>query len=588
MQRSRRALLQRRALEKAIGRDHLYKFSISLTILLWGVIFLLNLWISHGNGYTDEPKELLNVNVSSRDEGKLATTAGVGSVNEHPIASIANHSRVISANHPETSSISVTKSEEINGEVQFSEHTASGLSGSGGRAEVDIANVDMKSTQMNGKADRLTRTVPVGLDEFKNRALNAKSTNVPGVRGSVIHRVEPGGTEYNYASSAKGAKVLDSNKEAKGASNILSKDKDKYLRNPCSADEKFVIIELSEETLVDTIEIANFEHYSSNLKDFELLGSLVYPTDAWEKLGNFSAGNVKHAQRFSLPEPKWVRYLKLNMLSHYGSEFYCTLSSIEVYGIDAVERMLEDLISVSDKHPASKEAKGERESVSPAPESSEYDMPEQIPSAVSEQEESSDIKHESIFKTLSEPLQEVRHQQAGRMPGDTVLKILMQKVRALDLNLSLLERYLEEMNSRYGSIFDEFDKEMDDKALLVEKIRSDIKDVLDSKDAMAKDVGELMAWRSLVSVQLDGLMRDNAILRSDVKKVLENQLYMESKGIVVFLASLVFGFLAIVILFKDMVYDLYRLEKSRKFCWTKSSWLLLFLSCSTTLVILSV
>ena len=435
--------------------------------------------------FADEPEELLNMNVSSRDESKLATTVGLSSVNEHPIASLANCSTEVSADYPENSSINVTKIEEISSELQSNEHTVSALSGSGGRAEVDIADMD-KSTQMNGKVDRLTRTVPLGLDEFKNKALNAKITNVPGARGSVIHRVEPGGVEYNYASSAKGAKVLDSNKEAKGASNILSKDKDKYLRNPCSAEAKFVVIELSEETLVDTIEIANFEHYSSNLRDFELLGSLVYPTDAWEKLGNFSAGNVKHAQRFSLPEPKWVRYLKLNMLSHHGSEFYCTLSSVEVYGIDAVERMLEDLFSVSDKHPASKEATVERESVSPVPESAEHNMPDEIPSAVSEQEETASIKQDSIIKTLSEPLQEVRHQQVSRMPGDTVLKILMQKVRALDLNLSVLERYLEEMNSRYRSIFDEFDKEMDNKALLVEKIRSDIKDVLDSKNAMVK------------------------------------------------------------------------------------------------------
>ncbi|KAH0976541.1 hypothetical protein GBA52_026260 [Prunus armeniaca] len=39
----------------------------------------------------------------------------------------------------------------------------------------------------------------------------------------------PGGAEYNYASAAKGAKVLAFNKEAKGASNILGRDKDKPL-----------------------------------------------------------------------------------------------------------------------------------------------------------------------------------------------------------------------------------------------------------------------------------------------------------------------------------------------------------------------
>ena len=66
------------------------------------------------------------------------------------------------------------------------------------------------------------------------------------------------------------------------------------------------MIELSEETLVVTIEIANSEHYSSNPKEIELLGSLVFPTDDWVKLGNFTAANVKHAQRFALDEPKWV------------------------------------------------------------------------------------------------------------------------------------------------------------------------------------------------------------------------------------------------------------------------------------------
>ncbi|KAI3734518.1 hypothetical protein L6452_13988 [Arctium lappa] len=47
---------------------------------------------------------------------------------------------------------------------------------------------------------------------------------------------------------------------------------------------KFVIVELSEETLVDTIKIANFEHHSSDLKEFELLGSSASPTQTFEQL----------------------------------------------------------------------------------------------------------------------------------------------------------------------------------------------------------------------------------------------------------------------------------------------------------------
>lgn len=54
----------------------------------------------------------------------------------------------------------------------------------------------------------------------------------------------------------------------------------------------------------------------------------------------------------------------------------------------------------------------------------------------------------------------------------------------MDLSLFVLERYLEELNSRYGSIFKELDKEMDEKDLVVEKIRLDIKNVFYSKDVM--------------------------------------------------------------------------------------------------------
>lgn len=52
MQRSRKALLERRAIEKAkSGRNYLYKVSLSLVFVLWGLVFLFSLWISRGHGY---------------------------------------------------------------------------------------------------------------------------------------------------------------------------------------------------------------------------------------------------------------------------------------------------------------------------------------------------------------------------------------------------------------------------------------------------------------------------------------------------------------------------------------------------------
>ena len=54
MQRSRKALLERRAIQKATsGRNYvyLYKVSLSLVFVLWGLVFLFSLWTSHGHGY---------------------------------------------------------------------------------------------------------------------------------------------------------------------------------------------------------------------------------------------------------------------------------------------------------------------------------------------------------------------------------------------------------------------------------------------------------------------------------------------------------------------------------------------------------
>ena len=94
---------------------------------------------------------------------------------------------------------------------------------------MEKSSSDAKSEKDNIKIDRLSRSVPPSLDEFKSKAISSKSKSATGQAGNVIHRVEAGGAEYNYASASKGAKVLASNKESKGASNILGKDKDKYL-----------------------------------------------------------------------------------------------------------------------------------------------------------------------------------------------------------------------------------------------------------------------------------------------------------------------------------------------------------------------
>ncbi|KAK8696851.1 hypothetical protein V6N13_001975 [Hibiscus sabdariffa] len=190
-------------------------------------------------------------------------------------------------------------------------------------------------------------------------------------------------------------------------------------------EEKFVVIELSEETLVDTIEIANFEHYSFNVKQFELLESLVFPADVWTNLGNFTTANVKLVQRFVLQEPKCVRYLKLNLLGRYGSKFYCTLSVIELYEVDAMERMMEDLISVQDNLFAHEDRVWDQKQMTSQAESTRHDGINQISHKEMGSEtlvENSNVQFDSISNVVLSPVKEICHQQVGRVPGDSVLK----------------------------------------------------------------------------------------------------------------------------------------------------------------------
>lgn len=429
--------------------------------------------------------------------------------------------------------------------------------------------------------DGKNRLAYLNLEEFRNITKQVKGVSESSQLVNITHRLEPDGTEYNYASASKGAKVVTHNKEAKGANNILGKDHDKYLRNPCSIKEKFVIIELTEETLVDAVKIANFEHYSSNFKDFELFGSLIYPTDKWVPLGKFVAANVKHAQCFKLGEPKWVRYLKLNLFTHYGSGFYCTLSVVEVYGIDAIERMLEDLI-VDSEDSGPKELPNSNSTLIPilVPEMDNND-----PKISGELEKVNENNGEEKSDEGSTTTIDVKLQKSGRIHADAVLKILMQKVRSLEINLSVLEEYIKEMNRRQGDLIPDMEKELARYSKLLEKSRTDVKDLLEWKEIMDKGVNEIKSWKDVVSPRIDALIRENDMLRSDVEKVVTDQSNLEKKEIVVLVVSFCFAFFAILKLISEMIF--LGISLSGKVVYRASKgWILMLISCCMTILII--
>ncbi|XP_010460056.1 PREDICTED: uncharacterized protein SLP1-like isoform X2 [Camelina sativa] len=607
------------------SNNSFYKVSLSLVFLLWFLSFLSTLYakVDFDDGQSDvkavpfdasslqEPASVLDISDVSRSDD---TNPFEESEEKEKSVKEAEVNSIVSGSNIESKENYMSKQGEIN-------NTDTGNDAEG-KDDILLKQIQMNKTdtkngteskyneflklnQMNktdsgnvteinaSKVDQPSRAVPLGLDEFKSRASNSKNKSLSDQVSGVIHRMEPGGKEYNYASASKGAKVLSSNKEAKGAASILSRDSDKYLRNPCSTEGKFVVVELSEETLVNTIKLANFEHYSSNLKEFELQGTLVYPTDTWVHMGNFTASNVKHEQNFTLLDPKWVRYLKLKFLSHYGSEFYCTLSLMEVYGVDAVERMLEDLISVQDNKNTFKTREGDLEQKEKKPvQQAESCLGDACHERSMKKETEREAPPENMLaKTeasmaknsnkLAEPVEEMRHHQPGsRMPGDTVLKILMQKLRSLDLNLSVLERYLEELNTRYGNIFKEMDREAVVREHAIATLRLDLEGMKERQERMVSEAEEMKEWRKRMEAEMERAEKEKEDVRERLEQVWQRLEWMEKKGLMVFTVCLSFGTIAAIAVVVGMGTG--RADKS-----VGGAWILLLISSTFIMFVLS-
>jgi Sad1 / UNC-like C-terminal len=82
---------------------------------------------------------------------------------------------------------------------------------------------------------------------------------------------------------------------------------------------------------VKSIVLANYERYSSHTKDFNVAGRST-TVGEYVNLGTYSAQPLLNKQAFQLTKPTWARYLKIQFLTHYGSEDYCTMSQISVHG----------------------------------------------------------------------------------------------------------------------------------------------------------------------------------------------------------------------------------------------------------------
>lgn len=185
----------------------------------------------------------------------------------------------------------------------------------------------------------LAGMVPDRDEDDDDQEETAKSSSQDNQKGKI----------FNFASHTAGAVVLGHSPAAKGFYNLLDDDMDRYGISPCN-EKKWVVIGLSEDILITSVVIANFEKYSSFLKDFQLLASTIYPTEGWINLGSYTALPRLGEQIFNVTQTSThCRYVKFKFLSHYDSESLCTLSQIKVHGTTAIASFKEE-VEMSDNH----------------------------------------------------------------------------------------------------------------------------------------------------------------------------------------------------------------------------------------------
>ena len=165
-----------------------------------------------------------------------------------------------------------------------------------------------------------------------------------------VLEVLPEAEKVNFALAKDGAKVLASNQGAKRVGALLDDDSDTFMRNDCK-DNKWVVLELSQVSKVSSLEIGQYELYSSRVRTFSVYGMQSHPrtlamessssvdSNGWYFMGKFEASKAKGVQSFVIEHPRWARYLLIRFLTHYGTESVCAINEVSVYGTSAAEEL---------------------------------------------------------------------------------------------------------------------------------------------------------------------------------------------------------------------------------------------------------
>ena len=358
------------------------------------------------NASMTEEGQAEGTTIPGEDSGQNATQSAAESDGQEIPAS--SESASSTSDHPPTStetaeeSATDIESEELNEAsfLSFEEWKKQTLE-KAGQANANIGNKrsggkrDSESIQNN--LDSLGDEGEIELDfgafrsggseegqasEFKEPDAQASQDLESGRRKDQYRSKDAGITckeRFSYASFDAGATILKTHPGAKNSKAVLIENKDSYMLSECATENKFLIVELSEDIWIDTVVLASYEFFSSMIRTFRVSVSDRYPVkmEKWKDLGIYEARNSRDIQAFLIENPQiWARYLRIEFLSHYGNEYYCPLSLLRVHGTRMLESWKETEAGGDDDDVDEVQGQGE----------GEHFVPEAVAEAVQEEE----------------------------------------------------------------------------------------------------------------------------------------------------------------------------------------------------------
>ena len=78
---------------------------------------------------------------------------------------------------------------------------------------------------------------------------------------------------------------------------------------------------------------------------FQVFGSVRFPSREWTDFGKFDVKEARTMQNFSVPSSVsgFFKFVRVEMLEHYGKEHYCPITVFRVFGTSMVEEYVDSV-----------------------------------------------------------------------------------------------------------------------------------------------------------------------------------------------------------------------------------------------------